>query len=80
MLHDVLIKRYMPILDDVFPQGPKELLEANRALLAAIKSRDPHVINKELLEGDRALLSGIPDTINQALEKHTEMDRPLPVD
>ena len=48
MLHDVLIRRYLPILDDIFPKGPKRALEANRALLSAIKSKDPQAINRAL--------------------------------
>lgn len=48
MLHDVLVERHLPMSDDIFHQGPKELVEENRALLSAIKSKDPQAINQAL--------------------------------
>lgn len=48
MFHDILIKGYMPILEEMFPEGPLKLLEPNRILLAAIKSRDPDKIEKAI--------------------------------
>lgn len=40
MFHDVLLKGYMPQVDDLFPKGPEGLLKSNRILLSAIKSGD----------------------------------------
>jgi GntR family transcriptional repressor for pyruvate dehydrogenase complex len=44
MFHDILLKGYMPIIEDLFPEGPQRLLSSNRALLSAIKSGDPATI------------------------------------
>jgi DNA-binding FadR family transcriptional regulator len=40
IFHDILLKGYMPILEDLFPEGPQRLLKSNRVLLTAIKSGD----------------------------------------
>jgi DNA-binding FadR family transcriptional regulator len=48
MLHDALVGRQLPVSDDIYPQGPKDLVEENRVLLSAIKSKDPLVINQAL--------------------------------
>ncbi|MBW2017650.1 MAG: FadR family transcriptional regulator [Deltaproteobacteria bacterium] len=48
MFHDILLKGYMPHLDDLFPNGPQGLLRSNRILLAAIKSGDPSEIERAI--------------------------------
>ncbi|MBW1955376.1 MAG: FadR family transcriptional regulator [Deltaproteobacteria bacterium] len=48
MFHDVLLRGYMPILKDIFPDGPDKLLEANLVLVKAIKSGDPEAIEKAM--------------------------------
>jgi len=48
MFEDVLLKGYLPIIKDLFPTGPHKLLEANRLLLKAIKSKDPEQINRAM--------------------------------
>lgn len=48
MFHDILLKGYVPILRQIFPQGPGKLLEANRALMKAIKSREPQAIDEAM--------------------------------
>jgi DNA-binding GntR family transcriptional regulator len=62
MFEDVLLKGYLPILDDLFPEGPSKLLEANRLLLKAIKSKDSEAINKamEIHASDENLFSSDP--------------------
>ena len=62
MFEDVLLKGYLPIIDDLFPQGPRKLLEANRLLLKAIKSKDSEAINKamEIHANDEKLFSSDP--------------------
>ncbi len=48
MFQDILHRGYMPILEDLFPGGPKGLLKANRILLSAIKSGDPAKIDRAM--------------------------------
>ena len=62
MFEDILLKGYLPIIDDLFPEGPGKLLEANRLLLKAIKSKDSEAINKamELHANDENLFSSDP--------------------
>jgi GntR family transcriptional regulator, transcriptional repressor for pyruvate dehydrogenase complex len=48
MFEDVLLKGYLPIINDLFPTGPHKLLEANRLLLNAIKSKDSEGINRAM--------------------------------
>ncbi len=48
MFQDILHRGYMPILEDLFPNGPQDLLEANRILLSAIRSGDPAVIDEAM--------------------------------
>ncbi len=48
MFHDVLLKGYVPILQDIFPEGPSKLLEANIVLFKAIKSGNPKAIEKAM--------------------------------
>jgi len=62
MFEDVLLKGYLPIIDDLFPEGPGKLLEANRLLLKAIKSKDPEAISKamEIHATDENLFSSDP--------------------
>jgi len=62
MFEDVLLKGYLPIIDDLFPEGPSKLLEANRLLLKAIKSKDSEAINKamEIHASDENLFSSDP--------------------
>ena len=62
MFEDVLLKGYLPIIDELFPDGPSKLLEANRLLLKAIKSKDSEAINKamEIHATDENLFSSDP--------------------
>ena len=62
MFEDVLLKGYLPIIDELFPEGPGKLLEANRVLLKAIKSKDSEAINKamEIHASDENLFSSDP--------------------
>ena len=48
MFHDILLKGYIPILEEIFPEGPSKLFEANKVLLNAIKSKDPNAIDKAM--------------------------------
>lgn len=48
MFHDILLKGYVPILNDLFPDGPSKLLEVNILMLEAIKSKDPNRIDKAM--------------------------------
>jgi len=48
MFHDILLKGYMPLLDDLFPKGPQGLLRSNQILLSAIKSGDPSEIDEAM--------------------------------
>ena len=48
MCHAIIMRGYMPILDEIFPQGPHELLAANKVLLEAIKSKDTAAISKAM--------------------------------
>ncbi len=48
MFHDILLKGYMPLLDDLFPEGPQRLLNSNRVLLTAIKSGDHAAIERAM--------------------------------
>ena len=48
MLHDILLKGYIPILEKIFPEGPSKLLEPNKVLLRAIKSKDSNAIDKAM--------------------------------
>ena len=40
IFQDLLLNGYKPILEEVFPDGPSNLLENNKLLLKAIKSKD----------------------------------------
>lgn len=48
IFHDILLKGYSPLLEEIFPQGPSRLLEANIGLLRAIKSKDHDAIDKAM--------------------------------
>ncbi|HDN74538.1 MAG TPA: FadR family transcriptional regulator [Archaeoglobus sp.] len=48
MFHDILLRGYMPLLEELFPKGPKGLLRSNRILLSAIKSGDELEIRKAI--------------------------------
>ena len=48
MFQDILLKAYMPIVEDLFPEGPQGLLNSNRVLLTAIKSGDPSAIERAM--------------------------------
>ena len=48
LFQDILKKAYMPVLEEYFPEGPGKLLESNRVLLGAIKSKDPKAIDDAL--------------------------------
>ena len=48
LFHDILLKGYVPILDKVFPRGPSRLLEGNKILLDAIKSKNPDAIDRAM--------------------------------
>jgi len=48
IFHDILLKGYMPILEDLFPEGPQRLLHSNRVLLTAIKSGDHAAIERTM--------------------------------
>ena len=48
IFHDILLKGYVPILEEIFPQGPSKLLEANKIILSAIKSKNPDAIDKAM--------------------------------
>jgi GntR family transcriptional repressor for pyruvate dehydrogenase complex len=45
---DITNRVYPPILEELPPEAPSILLEGNKTLLRAIKSRDPVAINKAL--------------------------------
>lgn len=48
IFHNILLKGYSPLLEEIFPQGPSKLLEANIGLLRAIKSKDHDAIDKAM--------------------------------
>ncbi|MBW1713492.1 MAG: FadR family transcriptional regulator [Deltaproteobacteria bacterium] len=48
ILYDILLKGYTPLLDELFPEGPSKLLELNKDVLKAIKSRDPKKIDRAM--------------------------------
>ncbi|MBW2095183.1 MAG: FadR family transcriptional regulator [Deltaproteobacteria bacterium] len=48
MFHDILLKGYLPKLEELFPKGPQGLLRSNRILLSAIKSGDPSGIDQAM--------------------------------
>ena len=48
MFHDILLKGYMPNLNELFPEGCEKLLEVNTEMLEAIKSRDTERIDKAM--------------------------------
>jgi len=48
MFQDILLRGYMPVLEDLFPDGPQGLLRANRILLSAIRSGDPSKIDQAM--------------------------------
>ena len=48
IFHDILLKVYVPILGEIFPEGGSKLLGANKMLLKAIKSRNPDAIDKAM--------------------------------
>lgn len=48
MFEDILMKGYLPIIDELLPKGINKLLEANRLLLKAVKSKDPEEINRAM--------------------------------
>jgi GntR family transcriptional repressor for pyruvate dehydrogenase complex len=48
IFHDILLEGYIPILREMFPKGASKLLEANKVLLSAIKSKDPITINEAM--------------------------------
>ena len=48
MFHDILLRGYIPILKDLFPEGPKRVLHANKTLFRAIKSGDHQAIDNAI--------------------------------
>ncbi len=48
MVQDIIMKGYAPFLNEIFPEGPDKLIEANKVMLKAIKRRDPEAINKAM--------------------------------
>lgn len=48
IFHDILLKGYVPLLEEMFPEGPSKLLEANKILLQAIQSKDTNAINEAM--------------------------------
>lgn len=48
MIHDILLKGYMPVLMELFPKGPVQLYEVNKLIVDAIRSRDPDKIDKAM--------------------------------
>ncbi len=44
LVNDLLLRGYLPHLEEIFPAGPARLLEGNRVLLEAIKSGEPERI------------------------------------
>ncbi|MEW6262422.1 MAG: FadR/GntR family transcriptional regulator [Thermodesulfobacteriota bacterium] len=48
LFYDILHKGYMPIMNKHIPKGPKKLLELNKTILKAIKSKNPERINKAM--------------------------------
>jgi GntR family transcriptional repressor for pyruvate dehydrogenase complex len=48
LFHDILLKGYIPRLKEIFPDGPRNLLRANRVLLEAIESKAPEAINRAM--------------------------------
>jgi GntR family transcriptional repressor for pyruvate dehydrogenase complex len=65
MFQDILLKGYTPILNDLFPEGPAGLREANRLLLSAVKGRDHRAIDRAMeqhAEGERLFPRKHPGT------------------
>lgn len=68
MFHEILLRGYVPILKNLFPEGPKRLLHVNKVLFKAIKSRDHQAIDHAIeihaeeenvfTEVDHRILSG----------------------
>jgi len=50
LIYDLLIKGYMPLLEDVYPEGPARLIELNRRVLRAVRSKDPRAIDLAMEE------------------------------
>ena len=48
IFQDIIRRDYAPFVHKIFPKGPSELLEINKLLLKAIKSKDPHKINQAM--------------------------------
>ncbi|MGQ9777929.1 MAG: FadR/GntR family transcriptional regulator [Thermodesulfobacteriota bacterium] len=48
LFQDILLKGYVLILSEIFPERPSKLLESNKILLKAIKSKDADAINKAM--------------------------------
>jgi GntR family transcriptional regulator, transcriptional repressor for pyruvate dehydrogenase complex len=46
MIHEVLLRGYIPLLKEMFPDGPEQLLKANKNLFEAIQSRDSQAIDR----------------------------------
>ncbi|MGD9124041.1 MAG: FadR/GntR family transcriptional regulator [Desulfarculaceae bacterium] len=64
MFHDILLKGYMPMLEELFPEGPSRLLEPNKVLLKAIESGDPQAIEQAMefhAEQERSFPPFMPD-------------------
>jgi DNA-binding FadR family transcriptional regulator len=48
ILNDIISKWYGPIIRDLFPQGPSKLIEVNKAVLMAIKSKNRSEIKRAM--------------------------------
>ena len=44
MIHDTILQAYTPILSDLYPQGPGELIDLNKQIVKAIKSKNKEKI------------------------------------
>ncbi|MEW5725015.1 MAG: FadR/GntR family transcriptional regulator [Thermodesulfobacteriota bacterium] len=44
----IMLEGYIPILREIFPEGPDKLRQANKILLKAIKSKDPATIDRAM--------------------------------
>lgn len=48
MFHDLAMQTYLPVIKELFPDGPETLLNANKLVLEAVKTRDIGKIEKAM--------------------------------
>ncbi len=46
LISDLILKGYVPHLEEIFPDGPAKVIDANKVLLKAIKSKDSRTIER----------------------------------